>query len=177
MSRPAPSWFRRRVRAIDSDLDVQWGEREQRWLIVQKLQNTPSVETLTTNMATEAQKKLADQGYVIDRPVLEQTLYPLVSRQSIVLRIEDEDGTPREPDERTLATLRRMAWKTRHRSAQDWIDAANELQYEADRQRRRAEADLWSYLGRDQTFKRILGDLVWGLRMKHTVGGPLPTAA
>lgn len=172
-----PTRFRDRVREIDPDLDLVWLDREQRYAIIQRLYNTPSVDEMVSRVAREARPKFSEKGYAIDHETMCGMMYPLISRECVVFRIEDEDGRPRPLDERDLVRLRRMAWKRRTRSVDDWIAASDAMIYEAEMKRQMATADMWSYLARDSVFLRIFQDTVAGLNLKHCVGGPLPTPA
>lgn len=177
MTPRAPDWFVRRLRQIDRELRVEWLPREQKWAILQVLWNTPSIETTTARLATEAYPKFLAQGHVVPRPMLEAALYATVSKEAIVLRVEYPDGRPRELDGWALGELERRAFKRRNWGLKDWVSAMDDLDYQARRQRERAEADIWSHSSNDKVFTRIMSDTLAGLKMRHTIGGPLPETA
>ena len=171
-----PSWFLRRLRAIDPDLGLEWLPREQKWAVVQRLWNTPSLEETTGQVATQVIARLREGGYQPSRDAVAAAAYALVSQRAIVLRVEDPNGAPRPLDGRALVILEQMAHNVRNRSAVDWQRAVEALDYEAKRQRERAEEDLWRYAAQDKVFSRIVSDLAAGLKIQHTVGGPLPAS-
>lgn len=171
MSSRAPSWFVSRLKAIDPDLGIEWLPREGRWAIVQVLWNTPSLETTAQRIADEALPRMLAAGYTVDRPTMEAMAYANVSRRTIVLRVENPDGTPRDLDGRTLDLLRQMAYHRRNRDVKDWLAVSENIEYEAKRSRERAEDALWQATANDKVFTRILSDTLAGLKMRHTSSG------
>lgn len=173
-----PAHIRRRVRAIDADLDVEVLRREDKYAIVQRLYNTPSIEDLVAQVATEAYATLLDRGYCIPKHYIEAALYPNVCETTIVMRVENRDGSYRPIDERTFAVLREMAWNRRHRSVQDWMQAGDLLTYEAKRSRARAKDTIWSGIRTDKVLHRCMSNALAGLRPTRSVlvGDPGGTA-
>jgi len=172
-----PRWFLKRLKALDADLGVEWLPREKMWAIVQKLWNTPSLETVTRRTADDALVALAKQGKIVARPQLERAIYIQVARRSIVLRVEERDGTPLPLDQRTLRRLEIMAYYRRNRYAKDWIAASDNELYEAKLVRERAIANIWEDVRRDKVFEQCVSDMLHGLQPRYHVGGPLPEGA
>lgn len=166
-----PSHFRQRVKRVDPDLDVEWLEREGKFAIVQQLDNFPTCDTLTDRVLGEVLRRYAENGYTPDRAALGATLYAHVVKNRIVFRVENTDGSYRPLDDRTLGILERMAWKRRHRTVKDWLQAGDDMDYEAKRLRDRQEAGLFSAIERDSVFQRIVSDTAAGLKIQHSVHG------
>lgn len=167
----------RKVKAIDRDLSVVWLAHEGKYAVVQVLANTPSIEEMTRRVARELQQTALAAGYQLALPECELLAYTKVAEQQIVLRVEHEDGTPMDLDERTLTRLREMAWTRRHFRLEDYIAAAETMTYEAQQQRQRKIDSIWGSIRRDPVFKRCLSDALWGNKPTRSVGGPLPATA
>jgi hypothetical protein len=167
-----PDWFVRRLKAIDEDLRLEWLPREKKWAICQRLHNTPSIESRVHDLVAETQTRLADAGRVIPRDQLSATLYAIVAREDIVLRLEDPDtAAPLEPDVRYLQIMERRAYLVRNRNLAQWKAVMDDVDYEAKRQRELHEADMFGYLAKDAIFKRLVSDAAAGLKIQTTIHG------
>lgn len=178
MTPRVPQWFAKRLRAIDPDLRVEWlsqlASGEGRWAIYQKLWNTPSIESSVVAEARDLQKRMLEDGYVLDRDECERMIYPAVVRHGLVFIVEEPDHGYRDLDERTLARCREAAWLRRHWSADDWEKSLQAQEYEARRAMALRREDIATTLRKDATFKQMMSDKAAGLSFRYTSGGPLP---
>jgi hypothetical protein len=164
--------MRRRVKAIDPDLDLQWLAYEQKYAVVQKLENTPSVEEMTEIVGRDLQNTLLDRGYQMTLPECTALAYTRVAEHAIVFRLEDEDGNPRPLDDRAITQLREMAWNRRHMGVKEWQKQSNELQYAAQQAREKKIAAIWDSVRSDKVFARIASDVLWGVKPVRSINVP-----
>jgi aminopeptidase N len=167
--RRAPEEMRRRVQAIDDDLDIVWLEHEHKWAVIQRLYNTPSIEAMTDHVVRDLRLSLRDAGYEHEPRDLRALAYTQVSKSLIVLRVENEDGSYRPLDGRTIDALREMAWKRRNFSLKDYIAAGDTVSYEAKRRRDAAIDGIWSSIKRDKVFERVATDVFSGIRPTRSI--------
>ena len=168
--RPVPAWARRRVKAIDSDLDIVWMAHEDKWAIVQKLYNTPSFEEMLERTARALQETLLEEGFVWGLGECAAAAYTTVAEDCIVFRVEDPDtGEPWPLDDRTFTRLRRLAWIRRNFSLRDHLEASRQMRSQAEAERERAIAGIWDSIKRDKVFERCLSDALWQMRPSRSV--------
>ncbi len=161
----------RQLQAIDRDLSVAWDRARERWCVYHRLQQAGRPDESARALAREVARELRGGGYAVDWAACLQSAYAKIEEEHLVHVVRNDDDSFRPLDGRVVVKFKRAAWRQANLTVDGWIRLAREQTYEQQRREARARENIWTSIEQDRVFRRVMVDLVRGVRPVRSVHG------